>query len=50
MINFKRISIAIFLCLFIFAFNICEANSYNLNDSDIKTNEISYFGFDFRIN
>ena len=43
MINFKRISIAIFLCLFIFAFNICEVNSNNLNDSNIKTNEISYF-------
>ena len=43
MINLKRISLAIFLCLFIFAFNICEAKSYNLNNSIIKTMEISYF-------
>ena len=43
MINFQKISIALLLCILIFTFNISEANSYNLNNSDIKINKISNF-------
>ena len=43
MINFKRILITTFLCIFIFTLNISEAKSYNLNNSEIKTNQISKF-------
>ena len=43
MINFKKILTTVLLCIFIFTFYISEAKSNNLNNSEIKINEISKF-------
>ena len=41
MIKFKRTLIITFVCIFILLVNISEAKSYNLNNSENKTNTIS---------